>query len=326
MAVTGKKVYFDMKVINNLAPICLFTYNRLSETKQTIEALKKNPLAKESDLFIFSDGSKSNETSEKVKKVRHYLKSVKGFKSVNLFISEGNKGLAKSIIEGISKIFENFDTVIVLEDDIETHSNFLNFINEALDFYKNDKSIQSINGYSLEIESQSDVYFQKRTFSWGWATWKEYWSSEIFDRKLISEHIYENVNLLNLFKKHCGDDISDMLLDSLNRKNDSWYVRWAFNHFVNNRYAVYPTKSLVKNIGFVEESTHCQGINTYVSNYENIEKRNTNFINVNLVKKEERQFLNFFKKGYKFKFRLKLLFSNRGRKQLLNELTYKIKK
>jgi GR25 family glycosyltransferase involved in LPS biosynthesis len=313
-----------MKVINNLAPICLFTYNRFSETKQTVEALKKNPLAKESDLFIFSDGSKNNETSEKVKKVRHYLKSVKGFKSVNLFISEGNKGLAKSIIEGVSKIFESFDTVIILEDDIETHPNFLNFMNEALDFYKNDKSIQSINGYSLEIESQSDVYFQKRTFSWGWATWKEYWSSEIFDRKLISEHINENVNLLKLFNKYCGDDIAGMLLDSLNRKNNSWYVRWAFNHFVNNRYAVYPTKSLVNNIGFVEESTHCQGINTYVSNFENEEKRKIRFTKVILAQEEEKQFLSYFKKWYKLKFRLKLLKNKHGRRLLFNEIKNRI--
>ena len=80
-----------------------------------------------------------------------------------------------------------------------------------------------------------------------------------------------------------------MLLDSLNQKNDSWYVRWAFDHFINDRYAVYPTKSLVNNIGFNEESTHCQGVNTYVSNFEDIENRNINYLNVTLVKKRTLQ-------------------------------------
>ena len=311
---------------NKLAPICLFTYNRLNETKQTVEALKKNPLAKDSDLFIFSDGSKSNETSEKVKKVRYYLKSVQGFKSVNLFTSDSNKGLAKSIIEGVSEIFENSETVIVLEDDIETHPNFLTFMNEALDFYKNDMKTQSVNGYSLAINAHSDVYFQKRTFSWGWATWKEYWSSEIFDRELIGEYIDSNAKSLSLFKESCGDDIADMLLDSLELKNNSWYVRWAFNHFVNNRYAVYPTKSLVNNIGFIEESTHCQGINTYISHFETNDNKKHNFKEVDLIEQEEKHFLNYFKKWYKLKFRFKLLLNSNGRKKLLDELKYKIKK
>jgi hypothetical protein len=41
------------------APVCLFTYNRLEETQQTIAALQNNLLAKESDLIIYSDGFKN---------------------------------------------------------------------------------------------------------------------------------------------------------------------------------------------------------------------------------------------------------------------------
>ena len=187
-----------MERISKLAPICLFTYNRLNETKQTIKALQKNHLAVESQLFIFSDGSKDDTTKFKVSEVREFIKTVKGFKSVEIFESRKNKGLANSIIHGVSKIIEKFGQVIVLEDDIETHPNFLKFMNESLNFYKNNKRIQSINGYSLAIKSQSDVYFQKRTFSWGWATWKEYWSLEVFERKVIRGVINKNIDSLNL--------------------------------------------------------------------------------------------------------------------------------
>ncbi len=45
---------------NNLAPVCLFVYNRVVETEQTINALKGNFLATKSDLIIFSDGFKNN--------------------------------------------------------------------------------------------------------------------------------------------------------------------------------------------------------------------------------------------------------------------------
>jgi len=42
------KIYF-----NNLSPIVLFVYNRPWHTRQTVEALQKNELAEESELFIF---------------------------------------------------------------------------------------------------------------------------------------------------------------------------------------------------------------------------------------------------------------------------------
>lgn len=76
---------------NNLAPICLFTYNRLSETQQTVETLKKNYLSSKSELFIFSDGPKNNNDAQKVKEVRNYLKTIDGFKSVTIYESPKKK-------------------------------------------------------------------------------------------------------------------------------------------------------------------------------------------------------------------------------------------
>ena len=39
----------------NPAPIVLFVYNRLWHTQQTVEALQNNVLAKQSELYIYSD-------------------------------------------------------------------------------------------------------------------------------------------------------------------------------------------------------------------------------------------------------------------------------
>lgn len=38
------------------APIALFTYNRVDKTRRVVESLLQNAEAKESDLFVFSDG------------------------------------------------------------------------------------------------------------------------------------------------------------------------------------------------------------------------------------------------------------------------------
>jgi len=46
---------------NNLAPIVLFVYNRPDHTRQTVEALQKNELVKQSELFIYSDEAKNED-------------------------------------------------------------------------------------------------------------------------------------------------------------------------------------------------------------------------------------------------------------------------
>ena len=69
---------------DNLAPIVLFVYNRPDHTKQTIEALQKNELAKKSELFIYSDAAKNENAEKKVNEVREYIKSIDGFKKITI--------------------------------------------------------------------------------------------------------------------------------------------------------------------------------------------------------------------------------------------------
>jgi len=73
-----------------LAPICLFVYSRLSETKQTVESLQRNMLASESQLFIFSDGAKNSNSSDDVDAVRQYIRTISGFAGVTIYESEVN--------------------------------------------------------------------------------------------------------------------------------------------------------------------------------------------------------------------------------------------
>lgn len=306
-----------------LAPICLFVYNRLDETKITIEALKANFLAAESKLYIFSDGFKNVETQSKVEDVRAYVKTITGFKEITIIESAVNKGLASSIIEGVTKIVSTHQTVIVLEDDLVTTPNFLDFMNHSLQFYKNNASIQSISGFSLKIKNpskESDVFFNSRAFSWGWATWENRWDENIFDQNYITNTISCNSNILKKFSKQCGDDISEMLLNSISGKNNSWYVRWAFDHFITKRRTVYPFLSKVYNIGFSDAATHCNGVNVFDSIIDSEYKRTFFFLEIIENEVFENEFLKYFSKFYKLKFRLNLLFTSSGRKSVTNEI------
>lgn len=311
-----------------LTPITLFTYNRLWETRQTVEALKNNFLASESELFVFSDGPKNSAAVQKVDEVRDYLKTISGFKKIHIFESESNNGLAESIISGVSQIVSEYGKIIVLEDDLITNRGFLKFMNDALNFYENEKRIQSVNGFSLfikDLNNDSDIYFHKRPFSWGWATWSDRWDNEVFNKETLRNEIESEPHLLKQFKEEYGDDIVNMLTGSINNKNDSWYVRWAYNHFKNNNYSLYPKYSLVDNIGFGENGTHCKTINPYIYQLEDKDKKKFNFTD---FKKPDshttKAFLKNFSIRHRIAIRIKLINSRSGRAQLKSEIMQKL--
>ena len=109
-----------------LAPIVLFVYNRLWHTQQTVEALKKNKLADQSKLYVYSDGAKNEGTKIEVQKVREYIKTINGFSEVEIIEREHNYGLANSIIDGVTKVVKNHGKIIVLEDDLVSGPFFFN--------------------------------------------------------------------------------------------------------------------------------------------------------------------------------------------------------
>ena len=247
----------------SLAPIILFVYNRPWHTQQTVEALQKNELAAESDLFIFADGPKPNASEEclaNISKVRNYIHKIDGFKSITIEESPENKGLANSVITGVTKIINQFGKVIVVEDDIVTHPFFLRFMNEALETYNHNKKIYTIGGTSIKIEippSYSyDVFIAPRVESWGWATWKDRWSTANWD--ISSYPIIKNPTKKRI-KRICkgGDDFWPMLKSQMKGTVDSWAVRWQYNMIENNGMCLFPTNSFICNIGCDSTGTNC---------------------------------------------------------------------
>ena len=202
-------------------------------------------------------------------------------------------------------------------------------MNQSLEFYEKDKNVQSVSGYSLEIKKYSDdisdIYFQQRTHSWGWATWKNYWEHCNFDINYIRNFITENENVLKEFKQNCGADIDRMLLGSIYARNNSWYVRWAFNQFLNKNYTVYPLLSKISNIGFGDNATHCTSINVFKTKMDTSGRTNFNFPKTFDYKKYEKEFLYYFSIQYKIIYRLKLLKTKSGRKSLAIDFKTKLK-
>lgn len=260
IALKGQKTCLSM---NEMAPILLFTYKRLEALKKTVEALVQNNLALESNLFVFSDGPKSKNDVKQIQEVRSYLKTITGFKKVNIKESPTNKGLANSIITGVSEVMEFSDEVIVLEDDLLTTSNFLVFMNQALKKYKNAERVFSISGYSFDLKQGDDRpnenYFLNRGWSWGWATWKDRWATIDWQVKDYAD-FKNDKQKKNEFAKG-GSDLNKMLRNQMEGSLDSWAIRWFYHQYKVKGLTLYPVYSKVHNVGFDDLATHTTGSN-----------------------------------------------------------------
>jgi hypothetical protein len=170
---------------------------------------------------------------------------------VTTYMSENNRGLANSIINGVSEIFKANERIIVLEDDLMLSQGFLNYMNDALNLYQQDTNIYSISGYCAPIHIPSnytnDVFLFYRNNSWGWGTWKDRWENVDWDVSDFNDFI-RNPRLRKEFNKG-GDDCANMLLRQRLKKNNSWAIRFNYACYKNKKLNVYPVRSQVRNMG-----------------------------------------------------------------------------
>jgi hypothetical protein len=250
-----------MSSLETLAPIVLFVYNRLEHTQKTIDSLAKNPLAKDSVLYIFSDNAKDSANQQKVDDVRRYIDSLPKsgyFKDVIIQKAKHNKGLANSIISGVSKVIEIHKKVIVLEDDLLCSVDFLNFINDALNFYESNPKIGSISGYSplqhMPTDYKDSIYIAPRSSSLGWATWIDRWSEVDWEVRDF-ESFRKDKNLRKRFDM-CGNDRFDRLRRQLELGANSWSIRFGYWQNKTDRYTIFPSQTRIQHIGWDGSGVH----------------------------------------------------------------------
>ena len=243
------------------APIIIFVYNRADHFIETYNALAACKEAKSSELFIFSDGAKSEAGKDKVNEVRAAVAAIKDagdFKSVTVTESPVNKGLAASVIAGVTQIINKYGRVIVVEDDCKVSPLFLNYMNSALDFYENNKKIGSIAGYTpmldLPDDYTKDVFAAHRSCSWTWATWADRWKNVDWELKHIDD-FYKSPKLIKKLNSN-GSDRFMRLYRQTKGNGSSWSVRFGAHLVKNDLITVYPRFSYNSNIGCDESGVH----------------------------------------------------------------------
>lgn len=245
----------------NYAPIIIFVYNRADHFTQTYNALASCKEAKDSDLFIFSDGAKNEAGKEKVNEVRAAVAAIKdanNFKSVTVTESMVNKGLAAAVISGVTEVLNKYGKAIIVEDDCKVSPFFLNYINNALDYYNSNKKIGAVAGYTpmlnLPDDYKPDVFAAYRSCSCTWATWKDRWQNIDWELKEIKD-FYNSPKLIKKLNSN-GSDRFIRLYRQTKGNGSSWSVRFGAHLVKNGLLTVYPRYSYITNIGCDESGVH----------------------------------------------------------------------
>ncbi len=258
-----------------LAPIVIFVYNRADRIKKLIESLRENPEAKESALYIFSDGAKNEAAVAKVQAVRDYIDSIPQqeiFGEVNISKSKVNKGLAPSIITGVTEVMNRHGKAIIIEDDNIVSPDFLDYMNRGLEYYKNNEKIWAISGFSRTMtfpkNYEHDIYIMQRISSYTWASWKDRWDKTDWEVKDYPKFLW-NRKMRKHFDK-CGADRSLMLDAQMCGKISSWAIRFEYSMVRNDMYSVLPCVSRAICSGNDGSGTHStEAIHTFDTKMSN---------------------------------------------------------
>ena len=251
--------------------IVVFVFNRPEHTRFMLHSLSECNNVDKYEIFVFQDGPRDDSDINKIEQVQAVLEEYREALGLQVTAISANLGLAKSVISGVSKVLRNYSSAIVLEDDLVLNPSTLNFLEQAISIMQKNATIFSASAYtpvdmrdSLRYQTeQYDGFFANRTHSWGWAITATNWSR--IDWKL------QNLNLalrdrktLDFFVEG-GSDLIPMLIEQLKGSINSWAIRMAIQAAIFREYTLYPSATLIRNVGFDGTGVHC-GFNEKIQN------------------------------------------------------------
>lgn len=243
------------------APIVVFAYNRPDHLTACLESLSANPQAQASELTIYCDGSKSSEDPRNVQTVREIAhewqsRDPNPFADIRIVEQPMNRGLANSVISGVSEVLSSHDRVIVVEDDLVVSPDFLSFMNQGLDLYEQETDVISVHGFMYAVDTDlGQSVFLRGADCWGWATWRRGWELYRSNSRVLLDELKQREDRKD-FDFNGAFPYTKMLQEQAEGKIDSWAVRWYASAFLADKLTLYPGKSLVINTGQLESGTN----------------------------------------------------------------------
>ena len=265
--------------------IAVFCYKRANKLKRVVESLLTNPECIEMDIVFFSDGYKGEHDKQGVLETRAYIDSINGFRSIIKQYRPKNLSTGPNFMQGINFLTTNYDRFIVIEDDVVASSNYIKFLLDALDFYRESKNVFCITGFVTPVKTTNypyDSIVYKRFCSSGWGSWSNKFTNVIWDEKDLQRLIDTSPGFMKRLNAE-GRDLGRMIKKQISGEISTWDVQLQVHIAENRLKVIYPVISKTKNIGFDNESTNNFGVDFLKTSIDNSNKREFKFCKANFI-------------------------------------------
>lgn len=241
-------------------PLLLLGYNRHDLLEKRVKEISKLDIKK---VYISIDGGKESHKLEMVNLILEipslFLKNT----DVKITHHKNNLGLTKHITSAISKILEENENVIVVEDDVAINSSFYKNITNGMNLLKKMGASGLVSGFSpinysgnyfLQNKWRKSIYFS----CWGWGCNRDTWAR--YESNLSSINLDEALrnscawNSLSLWQKNVWKSRFRRVQQN---EGYTWDLQMQFASFINEFTNLAPLYRFTDNEGFNDErATH----------------------------------------------------------------------
>ena len=246
-------------------PVIIPTLNRYQHFKECVKSLAACTHADKTELVIGLDYPPSEKYVEGWKQIKTYIPTITGFAKVTVFEHDHNLGPAGNSNALEQYVTGKYDAWIYTEDDNVFSPCFLDYMDKCLEKYRNDEKVMAICSYINKNEfyknqnSNTVLRLTGAFNAWGYGIWKHKY--EIYKKIIIPDYrekicnnpkgVIKAFNRPELFKNFME------WLESKPELNRPCDVTYEMTNLVLDKYVIYPTEYIGKNMGFDGSGVNC---------------------------------------------------------------------
>lgn len=235
-----------MQEIREYAPILIPTLNRYKHFRRCVESLARCTHADKTELVIGLDYPPAEKYHEGWEKISDYISLITGFKKVTVLRTDTNLGAIANSRRIREYIQDKYKTYIFSEDDNEFSPCFLDFMNKALEKYKDNPHVFSISGYNQEsfYSDDRDVVFIYDNSAWGQGFWS---NREMPKEEYLQIVLSKPKNIIKIWKTY--PILLKLSLSLVRKKKFYGDALYTIKCICEELYQIRPSLSLVRNLG-----------------------------------------------------------------------------
>jgi hypothetical protein len=241
--------------------VALIIFNRPDLTGRVFAEIAKS---KPSKLLVIADGPRPDRPDDVAKcaAARAIIDRVDWDCDVIKNYSDDNLGCGRRPATGITWVFEQVTSAIILEDDCVPHPSFFRFCDELLSKYERDERVVQISGNFHQFgykRGQGSYFFSRwNVCAGGFATWRRAWRH--FDMSISDwPRLRETSWLEHAAGERRAAEFWRPVFDQIHAAKgeiDIWDFQWVFACMVQNGLSIIPNTGLLSNLGFRPDGTH----------------------------------------------------------------------